>query len=154
MASPCDFGSTGLECSDRTGCAGTHRGTSIKGTCSSDFRKLSSDKRARPVEPHLGKHRNEGLQVPCTDNAHVHCTNARRHCPRFAVSHTRDFYLRFFGCAIGQPYLNRSQRVGDPDVGVELSPRVRHSDERTKAHLRYASDGGRRFSNFSDLSFC
>jgi predicted nucleotidyltransferase len=47
-------------------------------------------------------------------------------------------------------YLNGNDRLGDLDVAIELSPRIQDADERTKAHLRYARESGRRFSNFTD----
>jgi predicted nucleotidyltransferase len=47
-------------------------------------------------------------------------------------------------------YLNGGQRLGDLDVAVEVTPRIKDPDERTKAHLRYARDSGRRFSNYTE----
>ena len=47
-------------------------------------------------------------------------------------------------------YLKENDRLGDLDVAIELSPRIHDADERTKAHLRYARESGRRFSNFTD----
>ena len=47
-------------------------------------------------------------------------------------------------------YLNGNERLGDLDVAVEVFPRIKDPDERTKAHLRYARDSGRRFSNYTE----
>jgi len=47
-------------------------------------------------------------------------------------------------------YLDGNERLGDLDVAIELSARIKDPDERTKAHLRYARDSDRRFGNFTE----
>lgn len=50
-------------------------------------------------------------------------------------------------------YVNGNERLGDLDVAVELSPRVEDPGKWATAHLRYAQDSGRRFSNFTDALY-
>jgi hypothetical protein len=47
-------------------------------------------------------------------------------------------------------YLNGNGRLGDLDVAIELAPRITDPDQRSKAHLKYARDSGRRFGSFID----
>jgi hypothetical protein len=47
-------------------------------------------------------------------------------------------------------YLNRTGRVGDVDVAIELSSRIEDPNKRPEAHLRYARKSRRQFGNFTD----
>jgi predicted nucleotidyltransferase len=47
-------------------------------------------------------------------------------------------------------YLNGNERLGDLDVAIELSPRIKDPEELTDARMRYARESGRRFGNFTE----